>query len=157
MLSTDAFLSKTIKISLITIPLFLLVLITSSVFNAHAQQLEAGGAATAGGVTITGGICNQCIIINAPQATGGAAIGGAATGPGATSRPATDLSTSVDKGNALLNQGKYAEAIQYCDKALAIDSNNKYVLYNKGNALLNQGKYAEAIQYYEQSFSYRSK
>ena len=136
MLSTDAFLSKTIKISLITIPLFLLVLITSSVFNAHAQQqggagtsgAATGGAATAGGVTITGGICHQCLIINAPQATGGAAIGGAATGPGATSRPATDLSTSVDKGNALVNQVKYAEAIQDYDKAVAIDSNNKDVL-----------------------------
>jgi tetratricopeptide (TPR) repeat protein len=168
---TDAFLSKTIKIvSAITISIVLFLLNASYPFNVYAQQqggaatggAATGGAATGGAATatgVTGLTCNQCTIINAPQATGGAAAsgavtGGAASGPEGTGRAtATDVSTLVDKGNALFRQGNYAEAITSYDKALAVDPNYKGALYSKGLALKKQGNYAEAITYYDKALA----
>ena len=51
----------------------------------------------------------------------------------------------IDKGWALYDQGSYGEAIQYYDKALAIDPNNVNAVNDKGNALNDLGKYEEAI------------
>jgi tetratricopeptide (TPR) repeat protein len=45
----------------------------------------------------------------------------------------------LNKKNALLNLGKYAEAIIYYDKALAIDPNDKDALTAKDNALSKMG------------------
>ena len=65
------------------------------------------------------------------------------------------------KLSALYNQGKYAEAITYYDKALAIDPNDKEALNGKGDALTIQSNdtqgYEEAISILRQSLSYRSK
>jgi len=56
-------------------------------------------------------------------------------------------------GGALKKLGRFKEAIQYYDKALAIDPNDSVVLHNKGRALSEQGKFVEAIQLYDLSLS----
>ena len=43
--------------------------------------------------------------------------------------------------------GNYTQALQYVDKALAIDPNFKDALNGKGDALNNLGNYTQAIQY----------
>ena len=48
-----------------------------------------------------------------------------------TNRPSSDLSTLVNKGHALYNQGNYTQAIQYYDKALDIYSDYEQPLYAK--------------------------
>src|SRR5215467_2126576 len=60
-----------------------------------------------------------------------------------------DPTTLIKKGNTLFYQGNYTQAIQYYDKALAIDPNNKVALANKGNALVQLGNYTQSIQYYD--------
>ena len=59
----------------------------------------------------------------------------------------------VDKAYALYSQGNYTQAIQYYDKALAIDPNDKDALDGKGNALYNQGNNKQAIQYYDKALA----
>jgi tetratricopeptide (TPR) repeat protein len=46
----------------------------------------------------------------------------------------------------LFGQGNYTQAIQYFDKALAIDPNFRNALYSKGDALNYLGNYTQAIQ-----------
>jgi uncharacterized protein YjbI with pentapeptide repeats len=58
---------------------------------------------------------------------------------------------AINKGNALRNEGKYNEAIEYYDKALEINPNYADALNGKGNALRNKGKYNEAIEYYDKA------
>ena len=53
----------------------------------------------------------------------------------------------TSKAEALIYQGDYSGAIQYVDKALAIDPNYKDALDAKGDALNNLGNYTQAIQY----------
>src|SRR5690349_2106407 len=65
----------------------------------------------------------------------------------------TSIRALVDKGNALLDQGNYTQAIQYFEKALAIDPNDKVALANKGSALSSLGNYTQAIQYYDKSLA----
>jgi tetratricopeptide (TPR) repeat protein len=67
-----------------------------------------------------------------------------------------DVSVLNDKGDALYNQEKYDEAIQYYDKALAIDPNLPNALNNKGAALDSLGKHDEAIMYYEKVLAVNS-
>ena len=50
--------------------------------------------------------------------------------------------------------GKYAEAMTFFDKSLAIESNDTKALDGKGLVLLNLGKNNEALGYFE-SFSHR--
>ena len=69
----------------------------------------------------------------------------------------TNTSALIDKGNALYNQSNYIQAIQYYDKALAIDPNNKDAFNGKGNALYSlandtQG-YEKALQYYDKALA----
>jgi tetratricopeptide (TPR) repeat protein len=52
------------------------------------------------------------------------------------------------KGKALDELGKYEEAIEYYDKVLALDPNNKFALNNKGADLYDLGSYEEAIKYF---------
>jgi tetratricopeptide (TPR) repeat protein len=52
------------------------------------------------------------------------------------------------KGQDLADQGKYSQAIQYYDQALAITQTNDQIYYFKGNALLYLKKYQEAIDTY---------
>lgn len=49
------------------------------------------------------------------------------------------------KGIALLQMGRYDEAISYCEKALEIDPNSKVDLNNKTMALAGLGKYEDAL------------
>lgn len=58
---------------------------------------------------------------------------------------AAGVTTLIDKGNALFNQGNYAQAIQYYDKALSIDANDKVALNGKGASLNSLGSYSQAI------------
>lgn len=60
--------------------------------------------------------------------------------------PPSDSSAWNLRGVALYNQGKYAEAIQAFEKAIALNPNNAAAWNNKGNVLINLGKYDEGIQ-----------
>ncbi|HEY9491598.1 MAG TPA: tetratricopeptide repeat protein, partial [Nitrososphaeraceae archaeon] len=55
----------------------------------------------------------------------------------------------TDKGNSLLNQGKYEEAISLYDMRLSVDPNDVDALHNKGVALHYLGRYEEAINTYD--------
>ncbi len=52
----------------------------------------------------------------------------------------------VNKGNALLDQNGYDEAIKCYNEAIKLNPNDAYAWYCKGNALKIQGKYDEAIK-----------
>jgi len=57
------------------------------------------------------------------------------------------------KGQELADQGKYAEAVQAYDQAIASDQKNDQIYYFKGNALLYQKHYQEAIDAYNQALA----
>ena len=59
----------------------------------------------------------------------------------------------TDKGNALGSLGNYSGAIEYYDKALAIDPHYVYALTGKGLALGSLGNYAGAIIYYDKALA----
>ncbi len=66
--------------------------------------------------------------------------------------PAFGQTTAIDwndKGNALVDQGKYDEAIKAYDRAIEINPQLAEPWFNKGVALYLQGKYDEAIQAYD--------
>ena len=68
--------------------------------------------------------------------------------------PAFGQTTAIDwndKGNVLVDQGKYDEAIKAYDKAIEINPQLAEVWNNKGLALYHQGKYSEAIQAYDRA------
>src|SRR5256885_2039011 len=52
-------------------------------------------------------------------------------------------------GTDFFDQGNYASAIKYYDKALILNSTDIYALYNKALALDNLGRLDEAITYYQ--------
>ena len=58
-----------------------------------------------------------------------------------------------NKGIAFNNLDNSKEAIQYFDKALAIDPNYVIALNGKGNALNNLGNYTQAVQYYDKALA----
>ena len=62
----------------------------------------------------------------------------------------TDL---ILNGIELFSQGRYEEAIQFYDQALAINPNDKDGWNGKGDSLHNLGKYEEAITCYDFAFS----
>jgi Flp pilus assembly protein TadD len=64
-----------------------------------------------------------------------------------------DVGDFNDKGDELYNQERYQEAIEWYDKALAIDPNYTRALNGKGNALLNLEKYQEAIEWYDKALA----
>jgi tetratricopeptide (TPR) repeat protein len=66
-----------------------------------------------------------------------------------TSESEGDANSLSVKGSMALEQGRYEEAIEYLDQALAIEPNNFGALTNKGVALDNLGRYQEAIEYYD--------
>jgi tetratricopeptide (TPR) repeat protein/uncharacterized protein YjbI with pentapeptide repeats len=75
-----------------------------------------------------------------------------------TNQPSNQSATTAanalaNKGGALDNLGDHTQAIQYYDKALAIDPNDKYALVNKGAALDYLGNYTQAIQYYDKALA----
>jgi tetratricopeptide (TPR) repeat protein len=64
-----------------------------------------------------------------------------------------DFNALVNKGIALGNLGNDTGALQYFDKALAIQPNNFTALYNKGLALDNLGNYTGALQYFDKDLA----
>ena len=57
------------------------------------------------------------------------------------------------KADELYNQERYQEAIEWYDKALAINPNDVYALYSKGGALHGLGRYQEAIEWYDKALA----
>jgi tetratricopeptide (TPR) repeat protein len=70
-----------------------------------------------------------------------------------TSSNTSLTNTLIDNGNALYNQSNYIQAIQYFDKALAIEPNNDDALYDKGAALNQLGNYTQAIPYLDKALA----
>ena len=48
---------------------------------------------------------------------------------------------------------RYDEAIEYFDKALAVEPDKVRALSGKGTALRNLGNYTEAIEYYDRALA----
>jgi Flp pilus assembly protein TadD len=62
-----------------------------------------------------------------------------------------NINTLINKALALDNLGNYTQAIQYLNKALAIDPKDVDVLNNKGSALGRLGDHTQAIQYFDKA------
>ena len=58
-----------------------------------------------------------------------------------------------EKGNALLNSGKYNQSIAYFDKALTINPNDVMALNSKGLALYRLGEYNGSISYFNKALA----
>jgi len=69
---------------------------------------------------------------------------------------ATNQKEVYENGILLHNQGKFAEALECYDKALAIGPVNSNILSNKGLSLHNQGKFAEALECYDKALAINS-
>ncbi len=59
----------------------------------------------------------------------------------------------LKKASALVTMGKTSEAMQYFDKAIAMDSNNADALGKKGAALEGLGKFKEAVPLFQKALS----
>lgn len=57
----------------------------------------------------------------------------------------------VNKGNEFFHQGKFEQAIQFYDEALALKPEYSEALFNKGNALCELGKLKEAISFFDKA------
>jgi tetratricopeptide (TPR) repeat protein len=68
----------------------------------------------------------------------------------------TNQKELYENGILLHNQGKFAEALECYDKALAIGPMNSNILSNKGLSLHNQGKFAEALECYDKALAINS-
>ncbi|MDF0680464.1 MAG: tetratricopeptide repeat protein [Candidatus Nitrosocosmicus sp.] len=66
---------------------------------------------------------------------------------------ATSLKQLYENGIMFHNQGKFVEALECYDKALAIDPKNSKVLSNKGLSLHNQSKFVEALECYDKALA----
>ena len=60
-----------------------------------------------------------------------------------------DVKEFISRDNSPYDQRNYTGAIEYYDKALAIDANNTIILRNIGLSLANLERYSEAIEYYD--------
>ena len=69
---------------------------------------------------------------------------------------ATNQKELYENGILLHNHGKFAEALECYDKALAIGPMNSNILSNKGLSLHNQGKFAEALECYDKALAINS-
>ena len=58
-----------------------------------------------------------------------------------------------EKGNALLDAGKYENAISYYDKILTLNSSDLSALNNKGTALNYMGKNQDALTQYDKALA----
>jgi tetratricopeptide (TPR) repeat protein len=70
---------------------------------------------------------------------------------------ATNQKELYENGILLHNHGKFAEALECYDKALAIGPMNSNILSNKGLSLHNQGKFAEALECYDKALAINSR
>ncbi|HJW88154.1 MAG TPA: tetratricopeptide repeat protein, partial [Dehalococcoidia bacterium] len=57
----------------------------------------------------------------------------------------------LEEGNRLYKEGKYQEALESFDKALAFDPRLAAAWYNRGNALAKLGEYQEAVESYDKA------
>nr|MDO8082566.1 tetratricopeptide repeat protein [Candidatus Freyarchaeota archaeon] len=55
----------------------------------------------------------------------------------------------INKGNSLVDKGKYEEAIKFYDKALKINPQDVVALTNKGTALDQLGRYEDAVECFD--------
>lgn len=60
-----------------------------------------------------------------------------------------DVGSSMRKGNSLMHQGKYEEALKKYESALVHEPDNIKIHYNMGRALYKMNKYEEAISEFE--------
>jgi tetratricopeptide (TPR) repeat protein len=60
---------------------------------------------------------------------------------------------ALNQGNTLYELGRYEEAIEYYDRALAIDPSNIKALNDKGLSLYYSGRYEEAIEYSDRALA----
>ena len=58
-----------------------------------------------------------------------------------------------NKADTLYSQGNYTQAIQYYDRAFAVDPNDTYALNGKGNSLNGNGNYTQAIQSFDKALA----
>ena len=68
----------------------------------------------------------------------------------------TSIYDLYNKGAAQDSSGNYTQAIQFYDKALAINPNYTNALTSKGVALDRLGNHTGAINYYDKVFGYKS-
>ncbi len=57
----------------------------------------------------------------------------------------------LKRGDHLLENGKYEEALEYFEKALSLDPDNPNIWNKKGVALRSMGRYGEAIECFNKS------
>lgn len=62
-----------------------------------------------------------------------------------------EISELTSAGLALMQQGKFQDALQYFDKILNIDPNEPIALGNKGAALTQLNRYEEALVFYNKA------
>ncbi len=66
---------------------------------------------------------------------------------------AEDIETWYNEGNAMLELGMFAEAVESFDRALAGEPENAVILYRKAAALNKLGRYEDAIACLEKTLS----
>jgi len=66
---------------------------------------------------------------------------------------ATDIESLIEQGNTAYDLGRSEEAVQYYDRALAIDPEDTEALVDKGLALEDLDRTEEAIQYYDRALA----
>jgi Tetratricopeptide repeat len=64
-----------------------------------------------------------------------------------------DPNALINQGTALYQSERFNEAIQYFDKALAINPDDRVALDGKGAALYMSGRFNEAIQYFDKALA----
>jgi len=66
---------------------------------------------------------------------------------------ATTATEWNDEGHALYYQGRYAEAIEAYDEAIALEPTDGHLWYDLGNVLRKQGSYSAAFDAYDRAIA----
>jgi tetratricopeptide (TPR) repeat protein len=72
---------------------------------------------------------------------------------GAATNTSGTINVLNSQGLKLLNSGKANQSISYFDKALAINPNNFFALYNKGAVLVDLTKFNESLPYLDKALA----
>lgn len=62
-----------------------------------------------------------------------------------------EIDELVTKGKALLDEGKFEDALSYFEQALVLDQDNADLWNHKGVALRSLGRYQEALECFNKS------